>query len=156
MTKIAIAAFSAGLALAAGIASATAAPCDEPNAIAKVRNRAPAGAYEYVVFDFIKPPAAPNFSVTTVSPPFTEDPSDRPITIAGARFKQIRFDSVVWTCEIAEAFALPRRAIKGIARTGQFEGVISYVVGYRRASRFAGYYSYDAGRYLKIVLKFRK
>ena len=46
MTNFASTAFRAGLALAAGIASAAAAPCDEPNAIAKVRNRAPAGAYE--------------------------------------------------------------------------------------------------------------
>lgn len=136
--------------------SASAAPCGEPSAIAKVRNRAPSGPYEYVVFDFIKPPTLPSFTVKIVSPPFIEDPSGNPVTIAGGKFREVRFDGVVWTCKIAEVFALPKRSIKGIRRTGQFEGVITYVVGVRRQSKFTGSYSYDAGSIRKIVLRVRK
>jgi hypothetical protein len=136
--------------------TAVAAPCSEANSIAKVRNRAPAGTYEYVIFNFVKPPNLPNFTVKTVSPPFIEDPSGKTITVAGSKFKEVRFDSVVWTCEIAESLNLPKRAIKGIKRTGQFEGVITYVVGIRGRSKFAGSYSYDAGAVAKIVLKVRK
>jgi hypothetical protein len=134
---------------------AAAAPCTEANSIAKVRNRAPAGPYEYVIFDFIKPPNLPNIAVTTVHPPFGGEAGD-PVIIAGKKFKQVQFHIVVWTCSIKESFNLPRTAIKGIKSTEQFEGYISYVIGIRKASKFAGSYSYDAGAVTKIVIRVRK
>jgi hypothetical protein len=138
------------------ISQAAAAPCTEANSIAKIRNRAPAGPYEYVIFDFVKPPNLPNFTVTTVHPPFTEDPSGNPVTIAGKKFKRVQFQGVVWTCSIKESFNLPRTAIKGIKSTEQFEGYISYVIGIRKASKFDGSYSYSAGSVTKIVVRVRK
>jgi hypothetical protein len=146
----------ASLAALAGLNAAEAAPCSEPNSIARVRNRAPSGAYEYVVFNFIKPPTVPNFAVKTVTPPFIQDGSGQTITIAGAKFKEIRFSGVVWTCSIEEIFNVPKQAIKGIASTGQFEGVITYVVGAGSSSQFIDSYSYDAGSTRKIVMRFRK
>jgi hypothetical protein len=147
---------AAGCASLFAVSQAAAGPCAEPNSIAKVRNRASAGPYEYVVFDFVKPPNLPPFTITTVSPPFIEDPSGKPVTVAGKKFKQVTFREVAWMCEIDATFHLPRAAIKGIKSTGQFEGVISYVIGIRKASKFDGSYSYDAGAVTKIVVRVRK
>jgi len=146
----------AGLALLAHLSTVEAAPCSEPNSISRVRNRAPSGSYEYVVFNFIKPTTVPNYTVTSVSPPFVQDPSGQTITIAGSTFKEIRFSNVVWTCSIEEIFNLPKQAIQGIGRTGQFEGEITYVVGAGSSSRFIDSYSYDAGGIRKIVMRYRK
>jgi hypothetical protein len=156
MPKLACALISAGLAMFAAASAAGAATCSDPNSISKVRNRVPSGPYEYVVFNFIKPPTVPSYTVKRVSPLFIQDGSGNPVTIAGSKFREIRFTGVVWTCSINEIFNLPKQAIKGIASTGQFEGIITYVAGYRNASRFVDSYSYDAGSIRKIVLRFRK
>lgn len=130
------------------------APCTAANSIKSVKNTS-IGNYEYVVFNLVKPVTA-TFTVTTATPPFEEDPSGDPVTVAGSKFRQIRLDIVFWTCEIDENFSLPRTAIKGIGKTSQFEGVVSYVVGYRNASKFVSAYSYDAGSIKKVVMRFKK
>ena len=133
--------------------SAWAAPCSAPNSIARVTNTS-IGAYEYVVFDFIKPPNLPPFSISTASPPFLEDPSGIAVHVAGNRFKKVAFSSVGWMCDIVEALHLPRSGIKGVKKTGQFEGYITYIIGRRAGSSYLGSYSYDAGPKREIVLKF--
>jgi hypothetical protein len=92
-----------------------------------------------------------------VAPPFTEDPSGNPVSVAGSKFTEVTFQSVYWMCEIAERFHLPKRAIKGIKQTGQFEGVVSYVIGRRASSHYISNYSYNSGPgYRSIVIKFKK
>jgi hypothetical protein len=77
--------------------------------------------------------------------------------VAGSKFTEVRFDSVYWFCTIAQNFHLPKTAIKGIKRTGQFEGVISYVIGRRASSHYISNYSFDSGPgYRSIVIKFKK
>jgi hypothetical protein len=147
---------AASLALFLGAAaSAEADPCTEANSISRVRNRTNA-PYEYLVFNFVKPPTLPSYSVTTATPPFIQDPSGEPVTVNGDRFKRVRFEGVVWTCSIEEIFVVPRQAIKDVKNTGQFEGIIEYVVGYGGASQYLNTYTYDAGGIRKIVLRFRK
>ena len=136
-------------------AMAEADPCVEANSIARVRNRTNA-PYEYLVFNFIKPPTVPSYSVATATPPFIQDGSGLPVTVTGDRFKRVRFEGVVWTCSIEEIFVVPRQAIKDVKSTGQFEGIIEYVVGYGGASRYLDTYTYDAGAVRKIVLRFQK
>jgi hypothetical protein len=140
--------------LTCSASASLAAPCTEANSIAKIRNTAH-GGYEYVVFNFVKP-ASPHYTVTRENPPFTIDPSGEPVTVKGAKFRVIKFRQVVWTCEIKQAFTLPRRAVKDIKSLEQFEGYITFVVGYGVAARYRGAYSYDAGPYTKIVLRFRR
>ena len=137
-------------------AAANAAACGPSNSIVRVKNTA-IGAFEYVVFKFHKPPTVPSYSVTAVTPPFTEDPSGNPVTVAGSKFTEVRFDGVFWTCTIAENFSLPKTALKGIKRTGQFEGVVTYVIGRRASSHYISNYSYNSGPgYRSIVIKFKK
>ena len=152
---ISLPAIAAAFACLFTVSQAAAAPCTEANSIAKIRNTAH-GGYEYVVFDFIKPPALPAFVVETGKPPFTMDPSGEPVAVKGAKFRVIKFRNIGWMCDIREAFTLPRRAVKDIKKLEQFEGYITYVVGYGAAARFRGAYSYDAGPYTKIVLRFRR
>jgi hypothetical protein len=147
---------TAGVASLFAVSQAAAATCSEANSIARIHNRAPAGPYEYVIFDFVKPPKLPKFTVKTAHPPFIQDPSGNPVTVAGKKFKEVQFREVAWMCTINETLNLPKPAIKGIKSTGQFEGVITYVIGIRSASRFDGSYSYDAGPVTKIVVRVRK
>jgi hypothetical protein len=121
-----------------------AAPCNAPNSIAKIKNTS-IGMYEYVVFDFIRPPTLPNYSVSTHSGTFIQDASGNTVTVTGSHFKQVQFRGVVWTCSIQEVLTLPRTAIKGIKNVGQFEGVITYGVGYRAGSLYMGTYNFNGG-----------
>jgi hypothetical protein len=137
-------------------AAADAAACGPANSIVSVKNTS-SGAFEYVIFKFHKPPTVPAYTVTAVTPPFTEDPSGNTIVVAGSKFTEVRFDSVNWFCTIAQNFHLPKTAIKGIKRTGQFEGVISYVIGRRASSHYLINYSYNSGPgYRSIVIKYKK
>ncbi len=137
-------------------ATVHAAACGPSGSIVRVKNTS-IGAFEYVVFKFHKPPTVPAYTVTAVMPPFTEDPSGNTIVIAGSKYTEVRFDSVFWTCSIAQNFALPKTAIKDIKRTGQFEGVVTYVIGRRASSHYISNYSYDSGTgFRTIVIKFKK
>ena len=134
--------------------SAFSPPCGAPGSIKRVTNTH-IGNYEYVVFDVVRPPN-PHYSVTTVIPPFTADGSGDPVPVTGNKFKQIRFTGVMWMCGINHVFSLPQTAIKDIKSTGQWEGVVTYVVGYRTVSTYVGYYHYDVGSIRKVVIKFRR
>jgi len=134
--------------------SAFASPCGAPGSIKRITNT-PMGNYEYVVFDVRRPPN-PHYSVATVTPPFTADGSGDTVTIAGNKFKQIRFTGVMWTCSINQVFSLPQTAIKGIKSTGQWEGVVTYVIGYRSASLYLNTYYYDVGSIRKVVMRFKR
>lgn len=157
MSRIRSVLAGAGLFLSTGLAAAQVGPCNEPNSIAKVRNRAPAGPYEYVVFDYVKPPTLPQLTIRRARPPFIEDGSGNTITVRGSKFTEVRFDGVFWTCIIKQSISVPKRGVKDVKRTGQFEAIVSFVIGIGRASQFAGSYSYDAGpRIRKIVVRVRK
>ena len=137
-------------------AAANAAACGPANSIISVRNTS-SGAFEYVIFKFHKPPTVPAYIVKAVTPPFIEDPSGNTINVAGSKFTEVTFPSVFWMCTIAENFHLPKTAIKGIKRTGQFEGVVSYVIGRRASSHYISNYSYNSGPgYRSIVIKYKK
>ncbi len=140
-------------ALLPSLASATA--CTATNSITRITNTSPAGLYEYVIFD-VKTPS-PTYQVASKSPPFTFDPSDDPVPVAGVKFKQVMFPAVYWMCTIPELLHLPKTQVKDVKRTGQFEGVISYVVGYQTASKYVTTYHYAVtSTRSKVVMKFKK
>jgi hypothetical protein len=134
--------------------SAFASPCGSPGSIKRVTTTQ-LGNYEEVVFEVRRPPN-PRYSVTTVTPPFTFDGSGEPVTVAGDKFKRIGFTGVVWTCSIKETFSLPKKAIKDVKRTGQSEGVVLYVVGYRAASTYVGTSYVDVGPIRRVVMRFKR
>ena len=135
---------------------AQAAPCAEPNSIVSVRNTS-AGHFEYVIFKYQQPPNLPSYTVAAAMPPFTQDGSGDPVHVSGAKFTQVRFEGVVWTCSVTEQFHLPRAAIKDIKSIGQFEGVITYIIGRRARSHFISNRTRPAGAgFREIVIKYRK
>jgi hypothetical protein len=108
-------ALSALLLILAPIASG--APCSGPGSILRVKNTH-IGNYEYVVFDYRRPPN-PHYTVTTeTGSTFIHDASGDNITVAGNKFRQIRFTGVFWTCTINETFSLPKTAIKDVKKHG--------------------------------------
>jgi hypothetical protein len=128
--------------------------CTDPGSIRRIRNTS-IGQYEYVVIDTFTPPN-PNFSVSTATPPFIQDPSGNPVTVHGGKFKKIRFEGVVWTCKIRDEYHVPKSAVKDIENISQFEGIVEVVVGYRSSAKYVTTYHYDVGSIRKVVMKFRK
>jgi hypothetical protein len=49
--------------------------------------------------------------------------------VRGNRWTKVRFDNVNWTCTIPTFFHLPQPILKSIKSIGQFEGVVTYVIG---------------------------
>ncbi len=134
---------------------ASAAACTATNSITRLTNTSPTGLYEYVIFDLKTP--SPTYQVASKLPPFSFDPSDDPVPVAGTKFKQITFPSVYWMCTIPEFLHLPKTQVKDVKRTGQFEGVVSYVVGYQTASKYVTTYHYAVtSTRSKVVIKFKK
>lgn len=130
-----------------------AAPCTAPGSIKKVKKTRNA-THEFVVFDVVMPPN-PNYTVSSTNPPFIEDPSGNPISIVGPNYRKIRFTGVNWMCTIAQNFTTSTVTIKGVKKTGQFEGIVEYVIGYRNpSSRYVTTYYYDVGPIRKVVLAF--
>ena len=136
-------------------ASALAADCTSVNSIVRVKNTK-IGIREYVVFDFKKPPAVPNYAVAAATGPFIQDPSGLPLSVAGSAFRRVTFTGVVWTCAIPEVLSLPRPAIADVKKLGQFEGIVTYIVGASSGATFLGSYDYSSGSLRKVVLKYRK
>ena len=154
MKHVLLSALAAALVCAPALAQA--APCAEPNSIVNVRNTT-ARHFDYVIFKYQQPPNLPSYAVTAATPPFTQDGSGDPVHVSGAKFTQVRFEGVVWTCGVTEQFHLPRAAIKDIKSLGQFEGVITYSIGRRARSHYVSAITRPAGAgFREIVVKYRK
>ncbi len=137
-------------------AGADAQACSAAGSIISVKNTT-MGIYEYVTFRIKKPlNSGSGHSVSTVTGPFTEDPSGNPVTITGPKYKRIRFNGVFWWCTTAEIFSLPKIAIKDIKRIEKFEGYVAYVVGYRNASIYLSTTTSNVGSIKQVVMKFKK
>jgi hypothetical protein len=137
-------------------AAASAAPCNEANSIIRVRNTTQ-GPFDYVIFRYQKPPQIPAFTVKGANPPFTQDGSGNPVTVGGAKFTEVRFSSIVWTCTIDDKLKLPRPAVVDVKNIGQFEGIITFIIGRKAAAHFISTYSYDVGTSDRnVVVKYRK
>lgn len=147
------------LSLALGLllsAAANAAPCAEPNSLIRVRNTTQ-GAFDYIIFRYRKPPAQPAFTVKAALPPFTQDGSGDTITVDGAKFTEVRLTGIVWTCTIDDQLKLPRPAVVDVKNIGQFEGIITFIIGRKADAKFISTYTYDVGANDRnIVVKYRR
>jgi hypothetical protein len=136
--------------------TAHAASCTEPGSIIRVRNSVK-GNNEYVVFTLRKSPDMSKFGVQAVLPPFSEDGSGKEIPVAGSSYTEVKFRDVFWMCSIAERLNLPQIGVMDVVRTGQFEGIVTYVIGRGRSAHFVAVYSYDARPgYYNVVVKYRR
>ena len=134
--------------------AASAAPCAEAGSMRRVYKQA-AGNYEYVVFELIKP-AKPEFEVRSERPPFYEDGPGDVVKVKGKFFKEIDFRGVVWTCDIRESLSLHTSAIVDVKKSGQFEGYITYVIGYSKRGQYVASYVRNEGKYRRYYIKFKK
>ena len=127
--------------------------CSQPNSLTSVTKRK-SGRTEYIIFD-LKRPTNVSPTVQPAKPPFTEDPSGKTLTIKGCRYKKVRFNDLVWQCTISENFSNSTYLIQQVKKTGQFEGIIEYVIVYRCNTRSITSYSYNEGSLKKFVVRLK-
>ncbi len=127
--------------------------CAEVGSIISV-TKARSGHFETVTF--LVNSTDPNYNVKTSHPPFTYSESDTPVHIRGKYFKTIQFQAVYWTCKIAENFKASTMTIMGVKNTEQFEGYVSYTIGYRQKSKYVGTTRSTSGGKTKVIVKFKR
>ncbi len=127
--------------------------CTEDGAIRRV-TKARTGNFETVTFEVNS--TGPNYQISTAHPPFKYSEGDRLLHIRGKSFKEIQFKSVFWTCKIAENFSAHTAQIIDVKQTDQFEGYVSYVIGYRTKSKYVGVSKSTDGGKTKVVIKFKR
>jgi hypothetical protein len=119
----------AGMIVAAALpASAIAAPCNVANSIVQVKNFR-SGGFEYVDFWVKKPVTSTVQTWSSNTGNFEHDASGDIISVTGNRWRVVRFSIASWTCTIWNNLTLPKIRIKDVKNVGQFEGVITYVIG---------------------------
>jgi hypothetical protein len=96
--------------------------------------------YDRIVFEFL-PGSRPGYRVRYVQPPIVEDASGNPVDVAGEAFLSIRIEPASGfdlTGDLGEVYAGPTRiagssagtdAVVEVVRTGDFEGVLTWVAG---------------------------
>ena len=135
------------------VSTTASAYCHINNSIRSAKNTH-IGMYEYVVFT-IKGNLLGSYTVSTVAgPTFEEDGSGNMITVTGPAYTKIQFTGVKWMCTIQQQYFVPKSTVKQVAKVGQFEGVVGFVVGHKAAT-YLGNYTYSIPGYQKVILKFQ-
>jgi hypothetical protein len=101
-----------------------------PNALVSIKKQNVTG-YKQIIFTF-KKPLSPSFTVspvTTATSSYIDSDGSTVVTVPGCRFKSITFRNVEWMCTTNNTVVADTR-IKAVKRTEQFEGVITYRIGY--------------------------
>ncbi len=127
-------------------------PCNQSNSLISVKKKK-IGNADYVIFTLKLPVTATN-SMTSATPPFIQDGSGATITIAGCAYKKVTFNNIVWTCK-TKIISHSTQFVQKVKNIGQFEGIISYVIGYKCTANSVVSYSYIAGSYQKFVVRFK-
>ena len=135
------------------VSTTASAYCQVNNSIRSAKNTH-IGMHEYVVFT-IKGSLLGNYNVSApTGPTFEEDGSGNIITVTGPAYTKIQFTGMKWMCTIKQLYAVPKLTVKQVAKVGQFEGVVGFVVGHKAAT-YLGHYTYSIPGYKKVVLKFQ-
>jgi hypothetical protein len=128
--------------------------CTEPGSIRSV-TKARQGNLETVTFEYIGRKLPDVVEVQDKKPPITNYGGET-LHIKGNAFKSVHMHLVGWTCKIRENFKTRTSTIQDIRQTEQFEGYVSYAIGYSAKSKYVGKSVVRAGRITKLVLKFRR
>ena len=90
--------------------------------------------YDVLIFDFDR--GLPEYTIGHVEPPFTSDPSGKPLTVAGASFFSIVFHGASIVDEEFQPvyegptdFQPSLQRIQQVVLSGDFEAVSSWIVG---------------------------
>ena len=102
--------------------------------------------FDLIVFEFAAPspdpggkPGIPLFEIKTAKPPFSEDPSDRPIAVFGDAFVRIVFQGASgYDFDGNATYDGPRRLTPGfgtlaqVVEGGDFEATLTWILGLSR------------------------
>lgn len=127
--------------------------CNEANSLLSVRKRK-VGSTEYIIFTLMKP-SATSVQETDAQPPFIQDGSGQTVHVNGCKFKKVTFKNVMWTCK-TKIISGSTHLVKQVKNIGQFEGIISYIIGYSCNTKSIVNYDYDDGDKKKVVLRLRR
>ena len=118
--------------------------------------------FDRVVFEFRR--GRPGYRIEYVRPPFYEDGSGRRVEVGGDAFVQVRMERASGfdlTGEGEQVYRGPRRlrgrdfgtsAVREVVRTGDFEAVLTWVVGLRDRT---GFRASILGNPPRLVVDFR-
>jgi hypothetical protein len=134
------------------VATAQLKNCTEPGSIMSVK-KSRVGKFEYVTFELKA--NDPNYEVSNAKPPFTDYSGDTVLRIKGRAFKSIQFRGVSAECKIRENFSAATTTVQGIKNTEQFEGYVTYVIGYSAKAKYVGDSVSGVGS-SKVTLKFKR
>ena len=129
--------------------------CFTSGALLSVRHQVLKDSSEQIVFTFLE--TSPSFKSVSARPPFSEDPSDRPVHVKGQKFKEITFMSMSWVCTIPYSLRTITSStkVRGFKNAGQFEGYFTYILGYRSGARVSGPVTRKYGKYSLVVFTVR-
>lgn len=119
-------------------------PRSDPTLLRAVRVAGQDG-FDRVVFEFDG--VVPGYRVAYVEPPITEDGSGRQIDVAGRAYIEVRMESAsgadITGAQVREVYTGPDRVgpadastVTEVVRTGDFEGVLTWVIGLKRTAPF--------------------
>jgi hypothetical protein len=135
-------------------ASAQLKRCTEPGSIRSVTT-ARSGNFETVTFEFNGNSLPQNIEVTNEKPPIENYTGDN-LHMRGKAFKGIHMHMVNWMCNIAENFKAKTSTIKDVKNSEQFEGYVTYVIGYTPKSKYVGKTEITGPKRSRIIIKFKR
>ena len=127
--------------------------CTEQGSIRSV-TKSRTGNFETVTFEIVGG-LPQSIEVKNVKPPIENYGGDN-LHMNGPYFKSVSLHMVAWNCRIRDNFAAPTTTITGVENTEQFEGYVSYVIGYTSKKKYVGFSKLPGAARSKVIVKFRR
>jgi hypothetical protein len=127
--------------------------CTEQGSIRSI-TKARSGNFETVTLEIVGR-LPDSVEVTNADAPIENYSGDN-LHMRGPYFKSVSVHIVAWNCRIRENLGSPTRTITGVKQTEQFEGYVSYAIGYTSKKKYVGYTNANGTKTSKVVVKFRR
>lgn len=88
--------------------------------------------YDRIVFEYSRT-VVPSLEISSVKPPFTRDPSNLSMTVAGSSFLRIRLEGVKSGVAGRTNFLVQFPTLTQVSRQGDFEAIQSWIAGLTKA-----------------------
>jgi hypothetical protein len=151
---ITLAAACMSVAILSMTASAQLQRCTESGSVRSV-TKARRGNFETVTFEIVGNTLPDKVEIENAKPPITNYNGDN-LHMKGPLFKEVHLNMVAWTCKIRENLGASTMTITGVKQTEQFEGYVSYAIGYTKRSKYVGITKTTGVKTSKVVVKFRR
>jgi len=126
--------------------------CTEQGSVRSI-TKARTGKLETVTLEFVGG-LPQSVEVTNVEAPIENYSGDN-LHMKGPHFMSVSVHMVAWNCRIREDLAARTSTITGIKQTEQFEGYVTYAIGYTSRKKYVGYTKANGSKRSKVVVKFR-